>query len=138
MALRAACVFAECDDSFGLDPGDVAGRITRRTRAIMPVHLGGVACRMVELLAVARPRGVGVIEDCAQSAGASHQGRPVGSIGDVGAFSFQMQKIVTAGEGGWSPPAIRCSTSAPSATPTTGATATAARAPVSDSSGSWP
>ncbi len=100
LAHHAYCVFAECDESFGLDPADVAGKITARTRAIMPVHLGGVPCKMDELMAVARARGVRVVEDCAQSMGASYHGRKVGSIGDAGAFSFQMQKIATAGEGG--------------------------------------
>ena len=97
---HAACVFAECDDSFGLDPADVARKITARTRAIMPVHLGGVACRMDALVEVARSRGVRVIEDCAQSAGASYHGRKVGAWGDVGAFSLQTQKVITSGEGG--------------------------------------
>ena len=100
LAHHALCVFAECDDSFGLDPADVARKITPRTRAIMPVHLGGVACRMDELLAVARARGVRVLEDCAQSAGASYMGKKIGSFGDAGAFSLQTQKVITAGEGG--------------------------------------
>ncbi|MBI3971033.1 MAG: DegT/DnrJ/EryC1/StrS family aminotransferase [Chloroflexi bacterium] len=97
---RAYCVFAECDESFGLDPDDVARKITPRTKAIMPVHLGGVPCKMDEVMAVARARDVKVIEDCAQSGGASYKGKKVGSIGDAGAFSLQLQKIFTAGEGG--------------------------------------
>ncbi|MGI8912300.1 MAG: DegT/DnrJ/EryC1/StrS family aminotransferase [Chloroflexota bacterium] len=97
---RAYCVFAECDDSLGLDPVDVARKITPRTRAIMPVHLGGVACDLAPLLAVAKEHGIPIIEDCAQSAGASYHGRRIGSWGGVGAFSFQTQKIITAGEGG--------------------------------------
>jgi 8-amino-3,8-dideoxy-alpha-D-manno-octulosonate transaminase len=100
LAHHAYCVFAECDESFGLDPADVAAKITPRTKAIMPVHLAGVACRMDALLAVAREHGVKVIEDCAQSAGVSYRGKKIGSFGDVGAFSFQTQKIITAGEGG--------------------------------------
>jgi 8-amino-3,8-dideoxy-alpha-D-manno-octulosonate transaminase len=100
LAAHAYCVFAECDESFGLDPADVEQKITPRTKAIMPVHLFGAACRMDELMAVARRRNVKVIEDCAQSAGASYKGKRIGSIGDVGAFSLQTQKIITAGEGG--------------------------------------
>lgn len=100
LAHHAYPVFAECDDSFGLDPADAAKKITPRTKAIMPVHLGGVACRIDELVQVARSRGVQVIEDCAQSAGASFKGRRVGSFGDAGCYSFQTQKIMTAGEGG--------------------------------------
>ncbi len=97
---RAYCVFAECDNSLGLDAADVARKITPRTRAIMPVHLGGVACHTEPLLAVAKEHGIPLIEDCAQSAGASYHGKRIGSLGDVGAFSFQTQKIITAGEGG--------------------------------------
>jgi 8-amino-3,8-dideoxy-alpha-D-manno-octulosonate transaminase len=100
LAARAYCVFAECDESFGLDPQDVERKITPRTRAIMPVHLGGVACRMDEIMAVAQRHNVPVIEDCAQSAGASYRARRVGSIGAAGCFSLQTQKIITAGEGG--------------------------------------
>lgn len=100
LAHRALPVFAEVDDSLGLDADDVARKISSRTTAIMPVHLGGVACDMDPLLAVARERGVPIIEDCAQSAGASYKGRRIGSFGAAGAFSLQTQKIITAGEGG--------------------------------------
>ncbi|MGI8423596.1 MAG: DegT/DnrJ/EryC1/StrS family aminotransferase [Chloroflexota bacterium] len=101
LAHGAHCVFAEVDDSLGLDPADVALKITSRTKAIMPVHLGGVACDMDPLLAAARVRGVPIVEDCAQSAGCSYKGKPIGSLGTAGAFSLQTQKIITAGEGGF-------------------------------------
>jgi 8-amino-3,8-dideoxy-alpha-D-manno-octulosonate transaminase len=101
LAHGARCVFAEVDASLGLDAADVARKITPRTKAIMPVHLGGVATDMDPLMEVARAHNVAVVEDCAQSAGCSYKGKPIGSIGTVGAFSLQTQKIITAGEGGF-------------------------------------
>ena len=93
-------VFAEIDESFNLDPADLESRITPQTKAILAVHLQGNPCDMDRVLAVARPRGIKVVEDCAQSVGASYKGRPVGSIGDIGIYSLQINKTITAGEGG--------------------------------------
>jgi dTDP-4-amino-4,6-dideoxygalactose transaminase len=91
---------AEVNESLTLDPADVAVKITPYTKAIMPVHMRGAPCRMDELLALARARGLKVIEDTAQADGASYRGRRLGSIGDVGCFSLQFNKIITSGEGG--------------------------------------
>ncbi|RLG98512.1 glutamine--scyllo-inositol aminotransferase, partial [Candidatus Bathyarchaeota archaeon] len=96
---RAVPIFAEVDYSLGLDPEDVEKKITERTKAIMPVHLQGVPCRMDELMEIAEKHGLKVIEDCAQAAGAKYKGRRVGSIGDVGAFSLQLNKLITCGDG---------------------------------------
>jgi 8-amino-3,8-dideoxy-alpha-D-manno-octulosonate transaminase len=93
-------VFAEVDESFHIDPSDIEHRITPRTKAIMVVHLRGVACDMDKILAIARPRGIKVLEDAAQSMGSTYKGRPVGSIGDAGMFSLQPTKPIAAGEGG--------------------------------------
>ncbi len=100
LAVRAIPVIVEIDASLGMDPGDAARKITPRTKAIIPVHMRGVPCRMAEILAVARARGLKVLEDCAQANGGSYRGRPLGTLGDVGAFSMQQAKIITAGEGG--------------------------------------
>ncbi|KYH39910.1 MAG: hypothetical protein AYL32_014430 [Candidatus Bathyarchaeota archaeon B26-2] len=97
---RAVPVFAEVDHSLGLDPEDVERKITERTRAIMPVHLRGVPCKMDELMEIAEEHGLKVIEDCAQSLGVKYKGKRVGSIGDVGAFSLQLNKLITCGDGG--------------------------------------
>ena len=74
--------------------------ITERTRAVLPVHLCGVPCDMDAVLRVARERGLRVVEDAAQAHGATYGGRPVGSLGDLGCFSFQNSKHIPSGEGG--------------------------------------
>ncbi len=93
-------VFAEVDKSLNLDPDDFAAKITSRTKAVLPVHIQGAPCEMDRIMKIARVRGVRVLEDCAQSCGASFRGRMIGSFGDVGAFSLQYNKVITAGEGG--------------------------------------
>jgi 8-amino-3,8-dideoxy-alpha-D-manno-octulosonate transaminase len=93
-------VFAEIDESFNLDPADLESKITSQTRVIMAVHLQGNPCDMDRILAVARRHKLRVLEDCAQSVGASYKGRPVGSLGDVGIYSMQLHKTITSGEGG--------------------------------------
>jgi 8-amino-3,8-dideoxy-alpha-D-manno-octulosonate transaminase len=96
----AVPVFADIDETLGLDPADVEAKITPRTTAILAVHLDNGACDMDPLMDVARRHGVPVIEDVAQSMGTTYKGRALGTIGDVGAFSLQLEKNVTSGEGG--------------------------------------
>ncbi len=96
----AVPVFAEVDDTLGLDAADVAAKITDRTTAVIAVHLENDACDLDALLAVTRPRDVTVIEDAAQAMGATYRGRSLGTIGDLGCFSLQLEKNVTSGEGG--------------------------------------
>ncbi len=98
----AVPVFADIDPvTFNLDPDDVERRITARTAAIIPVHLHGAPADMDRIIDIARRHGLAVIEDAAQAPGATHHGRFVGGIGDVGAFSLQATKnIPTCGEGG--------------------------------------
>ena len=95
-------VFADVDPvSQNINAASIARVLTSRTRAILPVHLAGWPCEMDEIMALARARGLKVIEDCAQAHGASYHGRPVGSFGDAAAFSFCTDKIIsTGGEGG--------------------------------------
>ena len=100
LGVGAVPVVAEVDESLTLDPADVQRRVTPRTRAILPVHMRGAPCAMLALMDAARRHNLGVVEDVAQADGGSLRGRPLGSIGDVGAFSFQFNKIITAGEGG--------------------------------------
>jgi 8-amino-3,8-dideoxy-alpha-D-manno-octulosonate transaminase len=93
-------VLAEIDESLNLDPTDIEKRITPRTRAIMPVHMRGVPCRIDEILKIARRHDLLVIEDVAQACGGSYKGKRLGGFGDVGCFSLQQSKVITAGEGG--------------------------------------
>lgn len=82
-------VFCDCDaQTYTLDPVDLQRRITDRTAAVIVVHLYGQPCDMDAILEQTAPRGIRVIEDCAQAHGAEYRGRRVGAIGDVGAFSF--------------------------------------------------
>ncbi len=95
-------VFADVDpDSQNMTAASIAAAMTERTRAVIVVHLAGWPADMPGILALCRRRGVAVIEDCAQAHGATLEGRPVGSFGDVAAFSFCQDKIITTGgEGG--------------------------------------
>ena len=96
----AVPVLAEIDETLDLDPSDVEKRITPRTKAIMPVHMLGNPCDMAAILAIAAKHGLTVIEDACQAAGASYRGRRVGSLGRIGAFSLNVFKTITAGDGG--------------------------------------
>lgn len=100
LSLGATPVFVEIDDSLTLDPSDLEGKITPRTRAVAPVHLFGVTADMEPILEIARRRGIRVVEDAAQSLGGSYRGQPSGTLGDIGITSFQLNKIITCGEGG--------------------------------------
>ncbi len=94
-------VFADVEpDTYNLDVADVEKRITARTKAILPVHLFGHPVDLDPLLEFASLRGLSVIEDTSQAAGAEYKGRRVGGLGHVGCFSLYANKIVTAGEGG--------------------------------------
>lgn len=93
-------VLVDCDGTFNMDPQDIAKKITPRTKAILVVHMNGVIGRITEIVALARQHNLRVIEDCAQAAGASQHGIKAGSFGDLGIFSFQMNKHMTSGEGG--------------------------------------
>lgn len=101
-ALRGAVpVFVDVrEDTLNLDETLIEAAITSRTRAIVPVHYAGVACEMGAILGVARRHDLKVVEDAAQGICASYKGRPLGSFGDFGAFSFHATKNVISGEGG--------------------------------------
>lgn len=86
--------------TWNLDPDLIEELITPRTKAIIPVHLFGHPCEMDRIMALARKHGLLVIEDCAESHGATWQGKMTGSFGDMACFSFYANKIITTGEGG--------------------------------------
>ncbi|MBV7336240.1 DegT/DnrJ/EryC1/StrS family aminotransferase [Chloroflexi bacterium TSY] len=93
-------VFAEVDETMQLDPHDLARCLTPLTKAIMPVHLGGTSVEMEHVRAFARQHNLFIIEDAAQSCGSLYGEQPVGTLGDVGCFSFQLEKNIASGEGG--------------------------------------
>ena len=102
VALRGAQpVFAEIrSDTLNLDPEDVARRITSRTKAIIPVHYAGVACDMEALESLAGEHSLSIVEDAAQGVDAYYRGKALGTLGDIGCYSFHDTKNITCGEGG--------------------------------------
>lgn len=94
-------VFAEIDKAtLNIDIDDALKRITRRTKAIVPVHYAGFSCDMERLVRVASERNIHIVEDAAQAIGAKYNGRHLGTFGDFGCFSFHSTKNIICGEGG--------------------------------------
>jgi dTDP-4-amino-4,6-dideoxygalactose transaminase len=100
LAVGAIPVIVDIDESITIDPAAVEAAIGPHTRAVIPVHMWGAACDMAAIMAIARRHKLIVIEDACQGVGGSYEGRKFGTIGDVGAFSFNYYKNMTAGEGG--------------------------------------
>jgi dTDP-4-amino-4,6-dideoxygalactose transaminase len=101
LMVGAIPIFVDIDpDTYNLDVRRLPEAITERTRAIIPVHFGGQPCQMDEINAVARKYDLIVLEDAAHAHGSIYKGRKCGSLGDLGSFSFQISKNMTAGEGG--------------------------------------
>lgn len=98
--VRAVPVIAEIDATLTLDVEDVRRKITPHTRAIIPVHMAGIPCNLDPILQLAREHNLYVIEDACQAIGGSYRGRPLGSLGDAGAYSLNYYKIIGVGEGG--------------------------------------
>jgi len=100
LAAGAIPIIAEIDESMMMDPKDAERKITRYTRAIMPVHMMGRLCDMKSILGIARKHKLMVIEDACQAVGGSYRGRRAGSLGKAGCFSFNHFKNIACGEGG--------------------------------------
>ena len=100
--VRAGAIpkLVDVDDCFTLDPADVARKIGPNTRAALMVHMSGAPGRVADVARICRERGIALIEDCAQTAGSSQNGKAVGTFGDIGIFSFQLNKNMTSGDGG--------------------------------------
>lgn len=97
----AKAVFADVDiNTFNLDPKALEAAISSRTKAIVVVHLFGKACPMNEIISIAQKHNISIVEDAACAVGTKYDGVPVGSIGDLGCFSFHPRKVITTGEGG--------------------------------------
>ncbi|GAB3916787.1 DegT/DnrJ/EryC1/StrS family aminotransferase [Mucilaginibacter boryungensis] len=98
---RALAVMADLDPaSYQLDPADVERKINKNTKAIMPVHMMGMPCDMEKIMAIARKHNLYVIEDACQANFGRYQGKQLGTIGNLGCFSFQASKQIACGEGG--------------------------------------
>lgn len=100
VASGAIPIVAEVDETLTLCPIDTESKITKNTKAIIPVHIQGFPCNMNALCAIAKKHGILILEDACQSVGGSYKGKRLGTIGDTGAFSFNYYKVITAGEGG--------------------------------------
>lgn len=100
VAAKAIPVIAEIDGSHTLDPADFERKITSSTRAVIAVHMKGLAADMDAICSIAKERGIFVIEDVAQAAGGWYKGKRLGTIGDIGCFSLDFYKVITSGEGG--------------------------------------
>lgn len=100
VSCHAVPVFCDIDESMNMDPADLENRITSRTKAIIPVHIMGIAANLNPILQIAAKHGLPVVEDAAQSFGGRYFGKSLGTIGDIGCFSFQANKILSTGEGG--------------------------------------
>ena len=100
LAVGAIPVLVEIDSSLTMSPADIQRKITPQTKAIIPVHMANLVCDMDAIMAVAHQHGLIVIEDACQAVGVKYKGRRVGTIGDIGAYSFNQFKNINVGEGG--------------------------------------
>ena len=98
---QAIPVFVDVEPrTFGIDPALIERAITKRTKALLPVHIHGMPCDLDEVMAIGKKHGIPVVEDACQAHGAMYRGRRAGSIGDAAAFSLQSSKNLPCGEGG--------------------------------------
>jgi dTDP-4-amino-4,6-dideoxygalactose transaminase len=100
IAIGAVPVMVEIDDSLTMDTSDARVKITPKTRAIMPVHMLGNPSNMDAITALAKEKGLFLIEDCCQALGASYKGKMLGTFGEMGAFSLNNFKVINSGDGG--------------------------------------
>ena len=100
VAAKAVPVICEIDDTMTMDPDDLEKKITPHTKAVVCVHMRGTSANMDRIVEICKKHNLKLIEDVAQACGGSYKGKKLGTFGDVGCFSFQYHKIITAGEGG--------------------------------------
>ncbi len=99
-AVGAIPVIVEADETLTIDAAEVEKKITKATKAVIPVHIQGFPCDMDALCEIAEKYSIAIVEDACQADGGTYKGRFLGTIGDAGAFSFNYYKVITAGEGG--------------------------------------
>ena len=97
---RATPILTDINETLNMDPADLERKITKNTKAIIPVHMYGAASEMDQIMDITRKHELAVIEDTAQGVGGTYKGKKLGAIGDVGTFSFDFGKALTTGEGG--------------------------------------
>jgi len=100
LELGAKLVIVEVDKSLNMDPEDLKRKITNKTKVIIPVHMSGVAAKMDEVMEIAKEKNIYILEDSCQALGGLYKGKYLGTIGDAGAYSMDIGKIITTGEGG--------------------------------------
>lgn len=100
VGVGAIPVIAEIDESLGLDVADVERKITPHTKAILPVHMQGVPCKLEAIIQLAEKHKLQVVEDCCQCVGGQYQGKYAGTWGNAGAWSLNYYKVISCGEGG--------------------------------------
>ena len=100
LEVGAIPVMVDIDDTLNLDPDEIEKKMSKYTKAVIPVHMCGSAARIDKIVKIARKNKLQVLEDNAQGCGASFKGKKLGSFGDMGIFSFDYVKTVTTGEGG--------------------------------------
>ncbi len=100
VAVGAVPVISEIDNSLGLDPHDMEGKISPHTKAVIPVHMNGTPARLSQIMEIASRHGLKVLEDCCQCVGGTYRGQPVGTHGNAGAWSLNYAKTISSGEGG--------------------------------------
>lgn len=100
VSVGAIPVIAEIDETLAIDPDDIEKKITPYTKAIMPVHMLGMPCKMDVICEIAKKHGLKVIEDACQAMGGEYKGKKLGTWGDAGAYSYNHFKIISVGEGG--------------------------------------
>lgn len=99
-AVGAIPVIADIDETLTLDAKEFEKKISKNTKAVIPVHIMGFPCNMDEICEIAKKHGVAVVEDACQSIGGKYKNKFLGTIGEAGAYSFNYYKVITAGEGG--------------------------------------
>lgn len=100
VAAGAIPIIAEVDDTLTISPEDIRKKISKHTKAIIPVHIQGLPCNMDAIMDIAKEHNLFVLEDACQADGGSFNGKRLGTIGDAGALSFNFFKIISCGEGG--------------------------------------
>jgi dTDP-4-amino-4,6-dideoxygalactose transaminase len=99
-AVGAIPIYVEVDDTLTLCPADLERKIRRHTACVIPVHMQGMPCNLAAIRRIAKAHGIRILEDCCQALGGRYRGRRLGAWGDMGAYSFNVFKILSCGEGG--------------------------------------